>query len=322
MAPSSSSSSPHSSLLSPPFLLLPSFLISSLLLILFLLPFSSSFFPSPSPSPSPTPSTPIRALVIVDMQLCFSPTGPLPVPSYDSILPIINRLHVLPFFTHTVLTQDWHPQGHVSFHTSHPSAAAFSTVNLTYHPTTGHLCSPSHLPYSYPCPPPSSLSPSPSSPSPPSPSSSHLTVTQTLWPPHCIASTPDASLHPHLLTLPSDLVIYKGTQAHVDAYSPFHDVRGNGWGGGLEGVLRGWGVGEVWVVGVALDVCVKATVLDAVESGGGGGGWDVVVVRDATAGIGDGVKEVEEMKRVGVRFVDSEDVKGYSEQAEWVVSEE
>ena len=166
------------------------------------------------------------------MQLCFSPSGSLPVPSYLSLIPIINRLHVLPFFSHVVLTQDWHPPDHVSFHTSHPPPTPpFSTLNLTYDPTTGHLCSPPYLPYSHP--------PCPTPPIPPTPSPS---LTQTLWPPHCTAHTPDAAFHPSLLTLPSDLRLPKGVHSHVDSYSAFRDVRGEG-GTGLAEVLGGVGGG-------------------------------------------------------------------------------
>jgi nicotinamidase/pyrazinamidase len=46
----------------------------------------------------------------------------------------VNRL--IESFEHVVLTQDWHPQGHSSFATSHPGKAPFATVAMPYGPQT------------------------------------------------------------------------------------------------------------------------------------------------------------------------------------------
>src|SRR5690606_18747920 len=37
-------------------------------------------------------------------------------------------------FANVVLTQDWHPAGHISFASSHPGLAPFSTIALPYGP--------------------------------------------------------------------------------------------------------------------------------------------------------------------------------------------
>jgi nicotinamidase/pyrazinamidase len=56
------------------------------------------------------------ALVVVDIQNDFCPGGALAVPGGDEIVPLVNSL--MTRFTHIVLTQDWHPQGHCSFASS------------------------------------------------------------------------------------------------------------------------------------------------------------------------------------------------------------
>jgi nicotinamidase/pyrazinamidase len=73
-------------------------------------------------------------LLIIDVQNDFCPGGALAVADGDAVVPVINRLAER--FDHVVLTQDWHPAGHSSFATSHPGAAAFSSVTMPYGPQT------------------------------------------------------------------------------------------------------------------------------------------------------------------------------------------
>lgn len=68
-------------------------------------------------------------LLVVDVQRDFLPGGALAVPDGDAIVPIVNRLSRR--FDNVILTQDWHPAGHVSFASSH-GQAPFSTVELPY----------------------------------------------------------------------------------------------------------------------------------------------------------------------------------------------
>lgn len=70
------------------------------------------------------------ALVIIDMQYDFMPGGALAVPDGDGILPTVNALAAE--FTHVVLTQDWHPQGHASFASEHPGKQPFERILLPY----------------------------------------------------------------------------------------------------------------------------------------------------------------------------------------------
>ena len=71
-----------------------------------------------------------RALLIVDVQNDFLPGGALAVPAGDQVIPAVNRLAL--HFDKVILTQDWHPPGHISFASSHPGRQPFSTIGLPY----------------------------------------------------------------------------------------------------------------------------------------------------------------------------------------------
>jgi nicotinamidase/pyrazinamidase len=70
------------------------------------------------------------ALIVVDVQNCFTPGGSLAVKEGDEIIPLINRLAKA--FQNVVLTQDWHAPGHVSFASSHAGKKPFDSVELAY----------------------------------------------------------------------------------------------------------------------------------------------------------------------------------------------
>jgi nicotinamidase/pyrazinamidase len=65
-------------------------------------------------------------LLVVDIQNDFCPGGALSVPRGDEVVPVINEL--APRFTNVVLTQDWHPRGHLSFASSHPGRKPHETI--------------------------------------------------------------------------------------------------------------------------------------------------------------------------------------------------
>jgi len=73
---------------------------------------------------------PRDVLIVVDMQNDFLPGGSLAVAGGDEIVQPINRLAQK--FENVVMTQDWHPAGHISFASSHPGKAPFETIELSY----------------------------------------------------------------------------------------------------------------------------------------------------------------------------------------------
>jgi nicotinamidase/pyrazinamidase len=70
------------------------------------------------------------ALLVIDMQLDFLPGGSLAVTDGDAILPGINALAAR--FEHVILTQDWHPRGHISFASTHGLAPFTDTIEAPY----------------------------------------------------------------------------------------------------------------------------------------------------------------------------------------------
>ena len=69
-------------------------------------------------------------LLVIDMQNDFMPGGALAVADGDAIVPLVNRLGER--FANVVLTQDWHPTGHISFASSHPGKRPFETIAAPY----------------------------------------------------------------------------------------------------------------------------------------------------------------------------------------------
>ncbi len=115
------------------------------------------------------------------------------------------------------------------------------------------------------------------------------------WPRHCVAGTPGADFHPNLNTSAVEAVFRKG--AHAAAYSGFEGADDDGTP--LGDWLRGDGVDEVAVVGIATDYCVHATAADAARAG-----LRTRVLLDLTAGVAPGstAKAVEDLRAAGVEL--------------------
>ena len=80
-------------------------------------------------------SSPMRmlatdALLVIDVQNDFCPGGALAVAGGDAVVPAINALALR--FDHVILTQDWHPAGHISFASAHAGAAAYGQMEAPY----------------------------------------------------------------------------------------------------------------------------------------------------------------------------------------------
>jgi nicotinamidase/pyrazinamidase len=90
------------------------------------------------------------------------------------------------------------------------------------------------------------------------------------WPPHCLQDSDGAKFHPDL-KLPENVVkITKGVRFDQDQNSVFDQT-------GLAVRLKGDGVNRLVVGGLALDVCVLASVMDAIKEG-----FAVQLLKEAT----------------------------------------
>jgi nicotinamidase/pyrazinamidase len=109
------------------------------------------------------------------------------------------------------------------------------------------------------------------------------------WPPHCIQDTDGAQFHPNLYMDRRIQVITKGVRLDKDQNSVFDDT-------GFAHQLEHDGVGRLWVGGLALDVCVRLSVLDARNAG-----LEVGVIQAATRPIDaeSGRRALEEMIKAG-----------------------
>jgi nicotinamidase/pyrazinamidase len=131
------------------------------------------------------------------------------------------------------------------------------------------------------------------------PTTPHFVVDGGTWPVHCVRETWGAELHPSLNV--NGPTVRKGTGGE-DGYSGFsmQDTEtGEVESTGLHELLQERSITDVVVVGLALDVCVKATALDAVRLGYG---CRVVTAASAPVDLqpGDGELAVIEMANAGV----------------------
>jgi len=82
---------------------------------------------------------PTDALLVIDLQNDFCPAvdgvgGLLAVAGGDEIVPLVNTLGRR--FDHVLLTQDWHPAGHISFASSHPGKQPYQQIEAACGPQT------------------------------------------------------------------------------------------------------------------------------------------------------------------------------------------
>ena len=102
---------------------------------------------------------------------------------------------------------------------------------------------------------------------------------QVLWPDHCTQASDGAALTPALQTERIEALFRKGMNPEIDSYSAFFD-NGHRKSTGLADYLRGRGVTEVVVAGLAADYCVYYSALDALAAG-----FTTTVITDATRAI-------------------------------------
>ena len=131
-------------------------------------------------------------------------------------------------------------------------------------------------------------------------------IEQILWPVHCVQNTRGAEFAPLFDTTRIAHIFHKGTERNIDSYSTFFD-NAHRRHTGLAHYLEERSIKDIYLLGLALDYCVKYSALDARQLG-----LNTHVILDGCRGIelehGDISRALEEMKRDGTAILKSSDL--------------
>ena len=240
---------------------------------------------------------PKRALVVVDVQNDFI-SGSLALAKCpagedgEAVVPVINTLQTRHCFDLTVFTLDWHPENHCSF-VNNVSLWCGNAVVESKPGVYDTVCMTDGQ-------------------------------SQTLWPSHCVVDTWGSALHPGLIVMPEDVIVKKGIRPDLDSYSAFFD---NAHRNQTEldrlvvcsvivqsllhmifaSVLRAAGIEEVYVCGLATDICVRFTAEDSA-----GLGYKTFIIDDASRGVSpiDIENTRSQLPKAGITFLTLDNVLG------------
>ncbi|KAK6636893.1 hypothetical protein RUM43_010557 [Polyplax serrata] len=209
---------------------------------------------------------PVNAFLIVDVQNDFI-SGSLNISKCAAqqngleVIEPINRLLNTVDFDAVFYSYDWHPTDHVSFIDNLPNRKLHSSSLVTadkaqlYDTVTFE--------------------------GPP-------LMKQRLWPRHCVQDSWGAELHKDLKVVEGGIKIYKGTNPEVDSYSVFWDNK-KLERTTLQDQLQAKHATDIYVCGLAYDVCVGATAVDALANG-----YRVILVDDCCRGVD--IRDIEKTK--------------------------
>jgi nicotinamidase/pyrazinamidase len=131
-------------------------------------------------------------------------------------------------------------------------------------------------------------------------------IEQILWPVHCVQNTHGAEFAPAFDTSRIAHVFHKGTERNIDSYSTFFD-NAHRRHTGLAHFLGKRRIKDIYLMGLALDYCVKYSALDARQLG-----LNTHVIVDGCRGIelepSDIGRALDEMKRAGAVLLKSSDL--------------
>lgn len=102
---------------------------------------------------------------------------------------------------------------------------------------------------------------------------------QVLWPTHCVQRSWGAKFHPELRTTKIETIFRKGTNPEIDSYSGFYD-NAHLKSTGLAGYLREKGAQELYFCGLAADICVYYSIMDALKEG-----FQAYLIEDASKAL-------------------------------------
>jgi exosome complex component RRP4 len=210
----------------------------------------------------------VNALLIVDVQYDFI-DGTLALKNCPSqhqgehVIPIINKLLNDIHFDVVVYTQDWHTIDHISF---------FDNLHLRAHLLAKDSKQVDELQlfdtaiFVF------------------KDDAKKSRVEQILWPRHCVQHTHGAEIHKDLVILKQNktcqvIHLLKGYDSDIDSYSAFWDNQKISETV-LNAKLQEHNVTQVFIAGIATDVCVYSTALHAAENG-----YKTYIIEDACRGV-------------------------------------
>jgi nicotinamidase/pyrazinamidase len=131
-------------------------------------------------------------------------------------------------------------------------------------------------------------------------------IEQILWPVHCVQNTHGAEFAPSFDTARIAHVFHKGTERNIDSYSTFFD-NAHRRHTGLAHYLEKREIKDIYLMGLALDYCVKYSTLDARQFR-----LNTHVIVDGCRGIelepGDVDRALDEMKHAGAVLLKSKEL--------------
>lgn len=200
---------------------------------------------------------PVNAFLIIDVQNDFI-SGTLNISNCAAqqdgleVIEPINRLLDTVNFDAVFYSLDWHPSDHVSFIDNLHLRKIASSSQV--HAENAQL----YDTVTFEGPP---------------------LMKQRLWPRHCVQESWGAELHNDLKVLENAVKIYKGTNPDVDSYSVFWDNK-KLTQTSLVSQLEQKRATDIYVCGLAYDVCVGATAVDALSIG-----YRTILIDDCCRGV-------------------------------------
>jgi exosome complex component RRP4 len=204
---------------------------------------------------------PKSALIVVDVQNDFI-SGSLSVNrcpaghNGEDVIPVINQLIDCVPFDLIVYSLDWHPMDHISFY-ENLDKRKFKPID-NHSETESKNVVQVYDTVIFEGPP---------------------QTEQKLWPTHCVQQTWGSQLHSNLKVSSKSVFVYKGTQSNIDSYSAFWDNQKLSQTN-LNEELEKKSITDVYVCGLAYDVCVGSTAFHSTEFG-----YGTVIIDDACRGL-------------------------------------
>ncbi|XP_053212825.1 LOW QUALITY PROTEIN: nicotinamidase-like [Panonychus citri] len=219
---------------------------------------------------------PKSALIVVDVQNDFI-SGSLGLENFpsgvncSSIVPIINSLIDQCSFEIVVYTLDWHPEDHISFI---DNVHLRKVKQLNGNQVDGNCEEKSLIVNPFDC---------------LTFHIDHVGERNQILPKHCVQSTWGSQLHDQLKVIKGAIKVYKGTNPIVDSYSGFKDNEAITWTQ-LDEQLRSNGITDVYICGLAYDICVYHTAKDSLSLN-----YRTIIIDDCCKGTDD--KKIDSIRK-------------------------